>query len=426
MHSSAISKSQASCKILAFRVVRDELAKSHTQRTKGANDSKEATFIPCSLLRAASRGQGALIRHERTRCKQAYTTRQRRERGATLCMGSLSDREKPSTLETWSVEDGERLYKVNSWGAPYFGINLKGNVTVQPAGEEGPLIDIMDILELLETENIPLPAVIRFPEIMCHRLRHLQDCFDKAISAYGYQGRYQGVFPVKCNNDSSLLQTVINFGNSIRFGLEAGSKPELLLAICLLRNAHPEALLICNGYKDAEYVETVLLSSQLGTPAVLVLEKLEELPLIIQVSRRLRLQPRIGIRAKLSVRGDGHWGGTSGDEAKFGLAVSEVWRAVQYLKDQGMLHTLQLLHFHIGSQVAQIRTIKDAMREASHLYAELYALGAPMGALDVGGGLAVDYDGTMGDFLSLMRSSLPTFFPAGSSLLPQGMSRPLR
>jgi len=300
--------------------------------------------------------------------------------------------------EAWTVDDSKALYRVDGWGEPYFNLNEKGNLVVTPWGEEGsPAIDVFELVQNLTRQNVSLPITLRFPEIMCHRLKTIQDAFASAIQTVGFTKHYQGVFPVKCNHDRRLLETVVNYGKPTHFGLEAGSKPELLLAASLLQQAGSDGLLICNGYKDEAYIETVLLTSQLNNACImLVLEKLEELPLILEVSKRMGISPRLGIRAKLSTKHGGHWGSTSGDSAKFGLGVRDIWRAVEMLRAADKLDCLQLLHYHIGSQIAQIRTIKEAMREASHVYAELCLLGARMGYMDVGGGLGIDYDGTKG------------------------------
>lgn len=251
----------------------------------------------------------------------------------------------------------------------------------------------MELVESLKRRNVKLPMVIRFPDILQHRLHQLQNCFDFARRKYGYENHFQGVFPIKCNHDRVVLEDIVKFGEQFGFGLEAGSKPELLIAISKLIQTR-DSLLICNGYKDHVYVESVLLARKLGINAIVVLEQMEELDLLIKASRTLGVRPVIGVRAKLSTRHSGHWGGTSGDNGKFGLTVNEIVRVVYTLRREGMVECLQLLHFHIGSQIPSISTIKEAMREGSHIYCELALMGAPMRYIDVGGGLGVDYDGT--------------------------------
>ncbi|GAQ88816.1 arginine decarboxylase [Klebsormidium nitens] len=298
----------------------------------------------------------------------------------------------------WTPQDAADLYRVEGWGSPYFSINARGNVAIRPKGSEdgSDELDLLELIQAVRKRNVELPMILRFPDIVQHRMAQLQGCFDTAIGKYGYQGHFQGVFPVKCNHDRYLIEDIVEYGRNFRFGLEAGSKPELLIAIANLRE-NDDALLVCNGYKDEIYMESVLLARQLGTNAVIVLEQVDELPLLLHVSRKLDVRPVIGVRAKLSTKHDGHWGGTSGDKGKFGLTIPEIVKVVYTLREEGMLDCLQLLHYHVGSQVADIAIIKEAMREGSHLYCELATMGAAMGYIDVGGGLGIDYDGTKGN-----------------------------
>jgi arginine decarboxylase len=238
--------------------------------------------------------------------------------------------------------------------------------------------------------------LIRFSDILEDRIERLNACFAKAIARYRYPGSYQGVFPVKCNQNRHLVEDLVRFGQPYQFGLEAGSKPELTIALATLKT--PNSLLICNGYKDREYIETALLATRLGQKSLIVLEQLEEVPLVIDAARQLGIEPMLGVRAKLNTKGTGRWGESSGQRAKFGLTIPEILSAVEQLRQAGMLSSLQLLHFHIGSQISAISTIKDAIREASQIYVELCALGANMQYLDVGGGLAIDYDGSKTNF----------------------------
>lgn len=295
----------------------------------------------------------------------------------------------------WDVNDSAQLYRIEGWGAPYFSINSHGNVRVRPWGtsDGSDEIDIMDLIESLQRSNVKLPMVIRFPDIVLHRIQKLQECFDMAIARYGYQQSFQGVFPIKCNHDSFLIKDIIEFGHQFKFGLEVGSKPELLIAVSKLCRSK-DALLICNGYKDSMYIESALLAMRLGIKVVLVLEQMEELDLVIKTSKTLKVQPIIGLRAKLSTKHNGHWAETSGDSGKFGLSVSKLIQVVHRLRKENMLQCLQLLHFHIGSQIPSISTMKEAMREGSHIYCELVLMGAHMHYIDVGGGLGIDYDGT--------------------------------
>jgi arginine decarboxylase len=297
---------------------------------------------------------------------------------------------------TWRIENSENLYRINAWGDPYFSINALGHVTVSPMGDRGGSLDLFDLVQSLKKRNIGLPILLRFSDILEDRIERLNACFARAIARYNYAGTYRGVFPVKCNQQRHLIEDLVKFGKAHQFGLEAGSKPELLIALATLNT--PGALMICNGYKDSEYIETAILARRLGRNCIIVLEQLEEVPEVIEVSRRLGIEPILGVRAKLSTKGMGRWGTSAGDRAKFGLTISEILVAVEQLRDAGMLHTLQLLHFHIGSQISAISVVKDALREASQIYVELANLGANMHYLDVGGGLGVDYDGSKTNF----------------------------
>lgn len=296
----------------------------------------------------------------------------------------------------WTIEDSEELYRINGWGEPYFSINAAGHVTVSPKADRGGSLDLFDLVNALKQRNLELPLLIRFSDILEDRIERLNACFAKAIARYSYAGTYQGVFPVKCNQHRHLVEDLVRFGKPHQFGLEAGSKPELLIALSLLDT--PGALLICNGYKDREYVETAILAQRLGKLPIIVLEQVEEVPLVIAASRKLKIEPIVGVRAKLSSKGVGRWGCSTGDRAKFGLTIPEILDAVEQLREAGLLHCLQLLHFHIGSQISAISVIKDAIREASQIYVQLAKLGADMRYLDVGGGLGVDYDGSKTNF----------------------------
>lgn len=297
---------------------------------------------------------------------------------------------------TWTIEDSEKLYRIPGWGEPYFSINAAGHITVSPKGDRGGSLDLFELVTALKLRNIDLPLLIRFSDILEDRIERLNACFSKAIARYGYSGNYQGVFPVKCNQQRHLIEALVRYGKSHQFGLEAGSKPELLIALATLDT--PGALVICNGYKDREYIETAILAQRLGQTPIIVLEQVEEVGLVIEASRKLGIQPILGVRAKLSAKGIGRWATSAGDRAKFGLTIPEMLAAVEQLQAAGLLDSLQLLHFHIGSQISAISVIKEALREAGQIYVELSKLGAPMHYLDVGGGLGVDYDGSKTNF----------------------------
>ena len=301
-----------------------------------------------------------------------------------------------STQTSWTIEDSEKLYRILGWGEPYFAINSAGHVTVSPKGDRGGSLDLFELVESLKRRNLGLPLLIRFPDILEDRIERLNACFAKAIARYKYPGNYRGVYPVKCNQERHLIEDLVRFGQPFKFGLEAGSKPELLIALAMLQT--PGSLLICNGYKDRDYIETAMLAQRLGHTPIIVMEQLEEVNIAIEASRHLGIQPILGIRAKLSTKGMGRWCGTTGDRAKFGLTVPEMIQVVEALKSAGLLDCLQLLHFHIGSQISSISVIKDAIREASQIYVELSHLGANMKYLDVGGGLGIDYDGSKTNF----------------------------
>jgi arginine decarboxylase len=296
----------------------------------------------------------------------------------------------------WTIEDSEELYRIAGWGEPYFGMNAAGHVTVSPKGQRGGSLDLYELVQGLMQRNLELPLLIRFSDILEDRIERLNAAFAKAIARYNYAGVYRGVFPVKCNQQRHLIQNLVRFGQPYQFGLEAGSKPELMIALASLTTA--DALLICNGYKDREYIETALLGQRLGQTVIIVLEQIEEVRLVIETSRRLGIKPVVGVRAKLSAKGIGRWGDSAGDRAKFGLTIPEILQAVRDLQAADLLDCLQLLHFHIGSQISAISVLKDAMREAGQIYVELARLGANMQYLDVGGGLGVDYDGSRSNF----------------------------
>ncbi len=293
---------------------------------------------------------------------------------------------------SWSAADSAALYGIDRWGDPYFSVNARGHISVQPKGERGGSLDLLDLVQGLEGRSLGLPLLIRFDDILEDRLERLHGAFERAIAQYGYAGRYQGVFPVKCNQQRHVVEELVTCGKRWHFGLEAGSKAELLIALSLVDD--PEALLICNGYKDQRYIETAILARRLGRQPVVVIEQADEVERIIQASQELGAAPFIGIRAKLSSRSTGRWGSSVGAKAKFGLAIPELLATVEALKKADLLNDLKLLHFHVGSQINDIAVLKDALQEAGQIYVELTKLGAPMGFLDVGGGLGVDYDGS--------------------------------
>ena len=314
---------------------------------------------------------------------------------------------KEKLFHHWSVKDSVDLYHIPLWSAGFFNVNDQGNVVVRPRRDKGGEIDLKALVEDLRARGYELPVLLRFPDILTERVEEIGGCFRKAIEEYKYGNAYRGVYPIKVNQQSHVVDHLLNCGRDHHLGLEVGSKPEMLVALALLED--PEALLICNGYKDEAYVETALLAQKLGRQTILVIDRFVEVEMIVKVARQHGIRPRLGIRSKLLARGAGHWAETGGSRSKFGLSTSEIVHAIDMLREEGMLDCLQLLHFHLGSQIPAIRTIKDALREASRIFVELHALGANMRYFDVGGGLAVDYDGSNTNFHSSMNYTIQEY-----------------
>ena len=300
----------------------------------------------------------------------------------------------------WTIADAQDTYGIRNWGSPYFGVNEKGHVCVHPDGPTAPNMDLKELVDEVRRRGIGLPLLLRFTDVLRHRVVHLNQAFRKAIADHNYKGAYQGVYPIKVNQHRYVAETIVETGKQFNYGLEAGSKPELLAVMALLDQE--EALVICNGYKDEEYVETALRFSRLGRKVILVVEKPSELPLIAEVARKTGIAPRIGVRVKLSTRGAGKWEASGGDRSKFGLSSSELMSAIGFMKETGLLSSFELLHFHLGSQISNIRNVKNALREVGRFFVEVARLGAPLKYLDVGGGLGVDYDGSQTNFTSSM------------------------
>jgi arginine decarboxylase len=307
----------------------------------------------------------------------------------------------------WNLTDSVETYEIRTWGDPYFGVNDKGNVVVHPYGPQGPSADLKELVDEVSRRGIGLPLLIRFSDILRRRVQELNEAFAKAIEAYEFEGEYRGVYPIKVNQVANVVAEILQAGKPYKYGLEAGSKPEVLAVMALLDD--PEALIICNGYKDEEYVETALYASKLDRKVILVVEKLSELFLIADVSKRMGIRPRIGMRVKLSSRGSGRWEASGGDRSKFGLSSSEILEAMAYMKEHDLLDCFELLHFHLGSQISAIRSVKNAMREAGRFYVELVRAGAPIRYFDVGGGLGVDYDGSQTNFASSMNYTMQEY-----------------
>jgi arginine decarboxylase len=310
-------------------------------------------------------------------------------------------------MRGWTIRDSLELYLVQNWGAGFFTINDAGRVEVRPGGNGGGGIDLLELVGDLERRGLRPPLLVRFSDILASRVKGLCGAFASAIQEYGYRGRYRGVYPIKVNQQRQVVEEIIEEGAPYGVGLEAGSKPELLVALALLET--PGALIICNGYKDRAYIETALLAQRLGRNPIIVIDRFREIDLLIKTSRELGIRPRIGMRARLTTRGAGKWVESTGDRSKFGLSAVEMVDAVERLRSEDMLDCLELLHFHIGSQITAIRAHKDALREASRIYVELHKLGARPTVIDVGGGLGVDYDGSQTNFHSSMNYSVQEY-----------------
>ncbi|MES3037212.1 MAG: biosynthetic arginine decarboxylase [Bdellovibrionota bacterium] len=292
----------------------------------------------------------------------------------------------------WSPEKSAAIYGINNWGNGYFRINQSGNVQVTPEGTQGLSVDLYELTQDLMDRGIRVPIMIRFPDIIKSRVELLHGCFQKAFADHQYKGNYCGVYPIKVNQQRHLVEELVRFGKDLKLGLECGSKPELLVVLAIMNT--PNAVIICNGFKDVEYIETAILSQKLGRNTIIVVDRKDELPLIIQAAKKLNTRPKIGFRAKLHTQGAGKWVDSSGARSKFGLTAPEIVEGVELLKKEGMLDCLELLHYHIGSQVPSISSIKSSLKEGARFFTELYAMGAGLKYIDVGGGLGVDYDGS--------------------------------
>lgn len=294
-------------------------------------------------------------------------------------------------MRKWRVEDSAELYAVAGWGNGYFDINQKGNVIVTPR-KNGASIDLKDIIDELQLKDVSLPVLLRFPDILDDRIETISKCFETASKEYGFKGNYYTIYPIKVNQVRPVVEEIMRYGIKFNIGLEAGSKPELHAVLAITNN--PEALIICNGYKDEDFIELALLAQKMGKQVFIVVEKLNELKLIIELSKKLRVKPNIGIRIKLASSGSGKWEDSGGDQSKFGLNPSELLEAIKIAQDNNVLNCIKLIHFHLGSQITKIRKIKSGLRECSQFYVQLRKLGCDIEFVDIGGGLGVDYDGS--------------------------------
>lgn len=310
--------------------------------------------------------------------------------------------------QPWTVEDSADLYQVKNWGKGYFGVNAAGHVIARPDPKAAPEIDLMEVVDGLRERGLSTPLLIRFSDILAHRLKHLYNAFAQAISENDYKGKYLAVYPIKVNQQRHVVEEVYKYGESLGFGLEVGSKPELL-AVMALTGAATERPIICNGFKDDRYIEAVILSTKLGRTIIPVVEGYNELRLIIKYAEKYGVRPRIGVRVKLASQGAGRWRDSAGAKSKFGLFVSEVLDMFELLKQHNMEDCLELVHCHLGSQIHDIRYLKEAINELAHIYIELAKMGAGLRYVDIGGGLGVDYDGSQTNFESSMNYTLEEY-----------------
>ena len=307
----------------------------------------------------------------------------------------------------WDIEAARTLYNIQRWGAKYFDINDEGHVVALPLQDAGVPVDITDVIEEAAGRGLKFPLLVRFQDILRHRVEAINTAFRNSIAEYNYKGAYRGVFPIKVNQLREVVEEILDAGKPFDFGLEVGSKPELFAGLALQNQVG--SLIICNGYKDAEFIRMALLGIRLGKKVIMVVEKLEELRQIITISKQLSVEPQIGIRARLLSKGAGKWAESGGENAKFGLSTAEILAATEMLTSENLGHCLRLLHFHIGSQVPDILTVKKAVQEASRFYAKLYKMGFHIEHIDVGGGLGVDYDGSRTAFDSSTNYTLQEY-----------------
>lgn len=312
-----------------------------------------------------------------------------------------------NTGAPWTIDSARALYNIPGWGAKYFDINDAGHVVARPQQDAGVSVDLTDVIEEAKGRGLKFPLLIRFQDILRHRVEAINKAFQSSIAEFNYQGKYRGVFPIKVNQLREVVEEILDAGKPYNFGLEVGSKPELFAGLALQNQQG--CLIICNGYKDAEFIRMALLGIKLGKRVIMVVEKLEELKHIITISKQIGVEPLIGIRARLLSKGAGKWAESGGENAKFGLSTVELLAATEMLKAENLGHCLKLLHFHIGSQVPDILTVKKAVQEAARFYAKLHKMGFAIEFMDVGGGLGVDYDGSRSAFDSSTNYTLQEY-----------------
>jgi arginine decarboxylase len=310
-------------------------------------------------------------------------------------------------MEKWKVQDAIETYGVRHWGKGYFGINPAGHVTVHPFKDPERAIDLKELVDQLQTRGIQLPILLRFTDILRHRVGEIHEAFQTAIKEFDYQGSYICVYPIKVNQQRHVVEEFLDFGRPFNFGLEAGSKPELLAVLAQTNGLNTP--IICNGFKDDEFIKMTVLARKIGKEIIPVVEKFTELEAIVRYAEELNVRPVLGVRVKLASRGAGRWRFSAGFRSKFGLSMTEVLEALHYLQQRGMADCLQLVHYHMGSQITNIRHVKGALTEVARVYAELAHAGAGVRYLDVGGGLGIDYDGSQTDFESSVNYTLQEY-----------------
>ena len=307
----------------------------------------------------------------------------------------------------WSAEDSASLYMIDRWGGGYFDVNAGGDLTVSPLQEGGRAIPIINALREAQVLGLGTPTLIRFQDLLRHRVETLNNAFNRAIADSNYRGAYRGVFPIKVNQLREVVEEILDAGKPYNYGIEVGSKPEIYAGLAVHQD--PESLIVCNGYKDAAYIRMAMLGRKLGKKVILIAEKLSEIRAITKIAAEMNVEPWIGMRVRLLSKGAGKWATSGGEHAKFGLSTSEILEAIEMLREAKMESAFKLLHFHIGSQIPDIQTIKRAVREAAMYYAKLFKSGHPLEYLDVGGGLAIDYDGSRSTFHSSMNYTIEEY-----------------
>jgi arginine decarboxylase len=310
-------------------------------------------------------------------------------------------------MTKWTIDEAREHYNINGWGAGYFDINSKGNIVVRPDKKSANHIDLKELVDDIQSKGYSLPVLIRFSDILKASIANLANSFQNSIEEYGFEGQYHGVYPIKVNQQRQVVEEIVKFGQPFNIGLEAGSKPELHAILAILDN--PEALLVCNGYKDEAFIRLALMSQKLGKKVFIVVEKLDELAMIERVAGELGVKPNIGLRIKLVSAGQGRWSSSAGEYSKFGLNPMELMEALEIAKNKNILDCVKLIHFHLGSQITNIRRIKNSLKEVGRFYSELMQFGCNIQYIDVGGGLGIDYDGSRSTFASSTNYSVQEY-----------------